>query len=142
MNRPKVFLAEDNQNDGLLLDLAFADAGWSVKIDQVHDGVRAFELLRSAARLVPFPFQLIVLDLQLPRMDGLELLLAIRNWPELTNVPIVILTTSTTVHERDRIQDLHCNLMMKPNDYRGLSVVVAKLASYLPCSIDGVPDSR
>ena len=131
MNRPKVFLAEDNQGDGMLLDLAFTEAGRSVEIVQVHDGVRALERLREAACQVPFPFQLIVIDLNLPKVDGLELLLGLQGWPELTGVPMVILTTSPTTRERERIHELHCALLMKPDDFSGLSAVIAQLVPYL-----------
>ena len=131
MNRHKVFLAEDNRGDGMLLDLAFTEAGRSVEIVQAHDGVQAFELLRAAAYQVPFPFRLIVIDLNLPRVDGLELLLGLKGWPELTGIPMVILTTSPTAHERERIQELHCTMLMKPDDYSGLAAVISKLIPYL-----------
>jgi len=137
MMKPKVFLAEDNQGDGMLLDLAFTEAGRSVEIVQVHDGARAFERLRAAACQMPFPFHLIIIDLHLPSFDGLELLLGLKGLPELTRVPMVILTTSPTAHERERVHELHCALLMKPDDYSGLGAVIAQLVPYLfPADVD------
>ena len=131
MQDPKLFLVDDSTGDGILLDLAFTESGRSVKIVQAHDGVEAFELLRAAAGQRPFPFRLIVIDLHLPRMDGLELLLGLKGWPELSRVPMVILTTASTVLERERIENCHSALLMKPNDYSGLAVIVAELAAYM-----------
>lgn len=131
MHKPEVFLVDDNQGDGLLLDLAFAEVGRTVEIVQARDGVEAFDFLRTVACHEPFPFQLIIIDLNLPRMNGLELLLGLKGLPELARVPMVILTTSPTAHERERILDLHCTLLMKPDDYGGLGAVVAQLIPYL-----------
>lgn len=139
MNKPKVFLAEDNQSDGFLLDLAFTEAGRSVEIVQAHDGDKAFELLRAAACQVPFPFRLIILDLNLPKVDGLELLLGLQGWPELTRVARVILTTAPTTRERERVQDLHCVLLVKPEDYSGYSALIATLVPYLFPTDAGLP---
>jgi CheY-like chemotaxis protein len=131
MHRPKVFLADDNRGDGMLLDLAFSEAGRAVNMVQAYDGVRAFELLRSAAFQVPFPFRLIVIDLNLPKIDGLELLLGLKSWPELAGVPTVILTSMPTAHERERVHDLHCTMLMKPDDYSGLAAVVSELVPFI-----------
>ena len=54
-----------------------------------------------------------------------------KGWPELTRVPMVILTTSPTAHERERVLDLHCALLMKPDDYSGLGAVIAQFFPYL-----------
>jgi CheY-like chemotaxis protein len=94
-----------------LLDLAFTEAGRSVEIVQVarwcprHSNacVRRPVRCRSHSRLI-------IIDLNLPKVDGLELLLGLKGWPELTRVPMVILTTSPTTRERERVQDLHCVL--------------------------------
>jgi len=57
--------------------------------------------------------------------------------PELTRVPMVILTTSPTAHERERVHELHCALLMKPDDYSGLGAVIAQLVPYLfPADVD------
>ena len=139
MHRPKIFLVDDSRGDGVLLDLAFVEAGRSVNIVQAYDGTQAFELLHLAVGQLPFPYRLIVLDLHLPKVDGLELLLGLKSWPELSRVPIVILTTSTTAHEREGIENCHCALLTKPNDYSGLAAVVADLISYMSPADSGRP---
>jgi CheY-like chemotaxis protein len=132
MTKPRLFLIDDNQGDGMLLDLAFTDAGRPVDITQARDGGTGLELLREAVRTLPFPYRLIVIDLNLPRIDGLELLARLHGWPELAGVPIVILTSST--NPTDRLRGLERNpgaFLIKPDDYRGLAGVVNQLSAYL-----------
>ena len=132
MHRPKIFLVDDSRGDGVLLDLAFVEAGRSVNIVQAYDGTQAFELLHLAVGQLPFPYRLIVLDLHLPKVDGLELLLGLKSWPELSRVPIVILTSSSNPMDRQRSLKHHpCAFLTKSEDYKGLAAVIGKLVPYL-----------
>jgi len=132
MPKPKLFLADDNPLDGMLLNMGFAEAGRAVEIVQARDGAHATCLLQEAVLEVPFPFGLIVIDLNMPKVDGLELLTRLRGWPQLTGVPIVILTSSTSPADRQR--SLLCNptaFLIKADDFGGLASVVGKLVPYL-----------
>src|ERR1700681_303417 len=92
-----VLLVEDNPGDVRLTQEAFRDANMSIRLHVASDGVEAMAFLRregphaNAARP-----DLILLDLNLPKMDGREVLAQIKADGRLKNIPIVILTTSDT----------------------------------------------
>jgi CheY-like chemotaxis protein len=85
----RLLVVEDNPADSRLLEEAFAEADVAVEIAAARNGEDALELLREA----PIP-EAIILDLNLPRMDGRELLSAIRRDPTLCQLPVVVLSTS------------------------------------------------
>lgn len=103
MNRASadVLLAEDNPSDA---DLVFESLGSVVdprRVHRVHDGVEAIEFLSCtgsyAGRLPDAPLRLVLLDIKLPRIDGLEVLGHIRADPRTSLVPVVMLTSSKKV---------------------------------------------
>lgn len=87
-----ILLVEDDSADAMLIEEALTHRGSTRSIVQVPDGVAALERLRDAA--VPLP-DLIVLDLNMPRMGGRELLDVLKNDDELKVIPVVVLTTSS-----------------------------------------------
>jgi len=130
--KPHIFLADDNLGDGLLLELAFRDAGIAVDITQACHGGEALDQLRAAADSEPFPYQLLVLDLNMPGLDGLEILERLQQLPGFPRSPRVILTSSTDPRDRLRGLRLHPDAFLtKPDDYRGMAAVVAALEPYL-----------
>jgi CheY-like chemotaxis protein len=86
-----ILLVEDNQADAILIKEALRQADVRAHVDVVTDGVQALEHLRSVAE----PPSLMLLDLNLPRMDGREVLAAVKADPELKSIPVIILTTSS-----------------------------------------------
>ena len=91
----QVLLVEDSPGDVRLTQEAFREANIAIKLHIAPDGVEAMEFLRQQGRhaLSPRP-DLILLDLNLPRMDGREVLAAIKADDGLKSIPTVILTTS------------------------------------------------
>lgn len=91
-DRPyKVLLVEDDPADALLIEDALVERGMARGIAQVPDGLAALEHLRDKANGRP---DLIILDLNMPRMNGRELLAALKSDAELGSIPVVVLTTS------------------------------------------------
>lgn len=90
-----VLLAEDNPTDVLLTREALADAKLRIHLHVVEDGVEALEFLHKEGKYgdVPNP-DIILLDLNLPNMNGHEALTAIKSDDRLKHIPVVILTTS------------------------------------------------
>ncbi len=92
---PQVLQVEDNPGDVRLTQESFRDANMSIQLHVACDGVEAMAFLRKegAHAHAPRP-DLILLDLNLPKMDGHEVLAHIKNDESLKTIPIVILTTS------------------------------------------------
>jgi CheY-like chemotaxis protein len=93
------------------------------------DGVEALELLRSG--VIPARRRLILLDLNMPRMNGLELLRALRADPALAALPVVVLTTSDD--ERDKMEAYDLNVagyLVKPVDFASTVALMAALETY------------
>ncbi len=129
---PVLLVADDNVGDALLLELACADAGLAVRIVQVRDGAQAWALLQAAERAPLCPYALAMIDLNLPVVDGLELLARMRATQVLAHLPTIIYTTSTSPADQARALRLQPSAyVVKPPDYRGLALVVVQLRALL-----------
>ncbi|MBD2665563.1 response regulator receiver protein [Richelia sinica FACHB-800] len=126
-----LLLVEDNLDEIELALLAFEQMGLRENIVIARDGVEAINYLFSEnLKLEPLPV-LILLDLKLPRIDGLEVLRQIRSNARTQFLPVVILTTSN--EESDRLQgySLGCNsYICKPVDYDQFVHVIQQLGMY------------
>lgn len=105
-----VLLVEDNPGDARLTLEIFRDANKSVHLHLRSDGVEAMAFLRREGMnaLAPRPV-LILLDLNLPKMDGREFLAKVKGDMDLKTIPIVILTTSDAESDITRSYQLHAN---------------------------------
>jgi CheY-like chemotaxis protein len=92
----RILLVEDDAADALLVEEALLDGHGDRSLVQVPDGVAALEHLRDPAHPRP---DLIVLDLNMPRMNGVELLKILKQDEELRAIPVVILTTSAAAED-------------------------------------------
>ncbi|WP_258725371.1 response regulator [Cellulomonas sp. NS3] len=94
--RPRVLLVEDDPGDVLMIREAYADLGRSEDLMVVNDGIEALEHVRHEGAYAEAPLpDLILLDLNLPRMSGREVLHALKTDPALSHIPVVVLTTSS-----------------------------------------------
>jgi chemotaxis family two-component system response regulator Rcp1 len=102
----EILLVEDNLPDIRLTLEAFKDAKVRNNLHVAHDGVEAMAILRKEGAFTgALRPDLILLDLNLPRMDGREVLAAIKRDPALEHIPVVILTTSQA--EQDILHSYH-----------------------------------
>lgn len=106
----EILLVEDNPGDVRLTKEAFKDAKVANRLSVVDDGEKALEFLfrRGPFAQAPRP-DLILLDLNLPRKDGREVLSVIKNDADLRRIPVVILTTSKAEEDIIRTYNLHAN---------------------------------
>jgi CheY-like chemotaxis protein len=106
----EVLLVEDSPGDVRLTQEAFRDANCSIRLHVAADGVEAMAFLRRAAPYAGAPRpDLILLDLNLPKMDGREVLAHIKEDESLKLIPTVILTTSTAEADIKRSYELQAN---------------------------------
>lgn len=120
-----VLLVEDDHVDVLIIRRVFRDLSLPYPLAVTSDGEAALEYLLSPGRTLP---GLIFLDLNMPRMNGLEFLAAIKQHPDLKSIPVVILTTSD--HEEDRRQAMELSAdayLIKTLDYVQFLAAIRRL---------------
>ena len=128
----RILLVDDNEADVRLATEALKAAKVANSIHVVHDGVEALEYLRrqGAYATAPRP-DLILLDLNMPRKNGREVLVELKSDPDLRNIPVVVLTSSSDEADVVKSYDLHANCyIVKPVSFDGLIKVVKSLDEF------------
>jgi CheY-like chemotaxis protein len=128
----EVLLVEDNENDLELTRIGFKKSKLLLNLHHVKDGVECMEFLRKqgAYAAAPRP-DLILLDLNMPRMNGQEVLAEIVADEALCTLPVIVLTTSTDEEEIVKMYKLRCSsYIAKPVDFEQFLRVVQSLADY------------
>lgn len=128
MKSPMIALVEDNADDEALTLRALKKNGIANEIVILRDGAEALGFLMAPENQLP---QLVLLDLKLPRKDGLEVLRELRENPRTELLPIVILTSSK--EERDLIEGYRLganSYVRKPVDFNQFSEAVRQLGLY------------
>jgi chemotaxis family two-component system response regulator Rcp1 len=127
-----ILLVEDNPGDVRLTKEALRDAKVRNKIFVAKDGVEAMEFLRKEGSFTDMQTpDLILLDLNLPRKNGREVLTEIKNDPELKRIPVVILTSSTADEDILKAYNLHANCYItKPVDLNGFVKIMHSLEEF------------
>ena len=127
-----ILLVEDSPSDQLLAREALADAAVPNRLHIVSDGIEAMAFLRRQGRhhAAPRP-DLILLDLNLPRKDGREVLSEIKSNEELQRIPVVVLTTSESEQDVKRAYALHANCYVsKPVDFEAFKRVIRSIEEF------------
>ncbi len=128
----KILLVEDNPGDVRLTLEAFKEGKVRNQISVVNDGVEALAFLRREGQYAAAPRpDVILLDLNLPKKDGYEVLAEIKHDPVLRRIPVVILTTSEA--ERDILQTyyMHANCYItKPVDLEQFITIIKSIETF------------
>jgi chemotaxis family two-component system response regulator Rcp1 len=128
----EILLVEDSPTDAFLAQEALESFKVTNHLHAVPDGVEAMAFLHKEGKYaqVPRP-DLILLDLNLPRMDGREVLKAIKNDAELRAIPVVVLTTSKGEEDVLKAYDLHANCyVVKPVDFDKFVEIVHAIENF------------
>ena len=128
----EVLLVEDDEGDVLMTREALEEGKVFNRLNVVGDGVQAIAYLR---REKPYADvirpDLVLLDLNLPRRDGRQVLADVKNDPELRRIPIVVLTTSEAEEDVLRSYDLHANAYVtKPVDFDRFVEVIRQIDEF------------
>lgn len=130
-----ILLVEDNPDDVELTRIAFAEAGLDQRLEVVGDGAQALDYLmargayahRAGAKLPA----IVLLDLNLPKLDGREVLEAIRAEPSTHKLPVVVLTTSSEPFDVEASYGLGANsYIRKPVDFEQFVWAVKQVGLY------------
>lgn len=120
MTSAHILLVEDNEGDILLTREAFEESKVSISLDVARNGREALDFLykRNNFSNAQKP-DLILLDINLPIFNGLEVLRQIKNDPDLKMIPVIMLTTSTHKKDIEQAYNYHCNSYVeKPIDIK------------------------
>ncbi|GGL08875.1 response regulator [Deinococcus radiotolerans] len=133
MTRPvEILLVEDNPADVLLTQEAFEEAHFEHRLSHARDGVEALAFLRrqDGQGSAPRP-DVILMDLNMPRMTGLELLDVLKEDDELRSIPVIVLTTSRAENDIWRSYNLHANAYIpKPVSIAEFVEVIETLGNF------------
>lgn len=131
----QILLVDDNKMDIALTLDAFREARLLNQIHVAHNGQEALEYLNGIGQFedrdkYPLP-NIILLDLKMPGIDGIEVLKRVKTTPTIKRIPIIILTSSKQEGDRALSYDLGANsYLVKPISFNGFIDVVTKITEY------------
>jgi CheY-like chemotaxis protein len=130
-----ILVAEDCEDDIALIRLAFSKSKLLNPVQFVRDGEEAIAYLRGEgpyANRVEYPLPcLVILDLKMPRKNGLEVLEWIRGQPGLNALRVIVLTTSQEIRDVNQAYQLGANsFLVKPTDFNDFVAMTRALAGY------------
>ena len=124
----EILLVEDNLGDVELTREALSEGKISNRLRVARDGVEALEYLKNRQNTLP---DIVLLDLNLPRKSGLDVLWAIKEDPDLQTIPVVVLTTSQDKEDIVKSYRCHANCYIsKPVDFEKFVKVVRSLEDF------------
>lgn len=135
MNNIYILVAEDDADDRFLLETAFAENGFKGKLEFVENGVELLEYLRNLNATEnnaehPLP-GFILLDLNMPKKDGREVLKEIKEDPRFKKIPVIVFTTTKNENEINRCYELGANTyVVKPVGFENLVKTIEDIRSY------------
>ena len=132
MSPIEVLLVEDSEADATMVEETLLDSKLRMNLNVAHDGVEAMHYLRREgtyqSQRIP---DLIILDLNLPKKDGREVLAEIKEDDQIKQIPVVVLTTSSAEEDIVRSYKLHANCYItKPLDFDQFARIVANIESF------------
>ena len=130
-----IVLAEDDDGHASLVQRNLERAGLANGLHRLKDGQEALDFLRgegdSAGRNPNQPV-LVLLDIKMPRVDGVEVLRQLKADPRTALIPVIMLTTTDDPREIQRCYELGCSVYVtKPVDYRGFVEAIKRLGLFL-----------
>ena len=127
-----ILLVEDNLGDLRLLEEALEDSKLHLNLSIARDGQEALDFLQKEGKFASSPRpDLILLDWNLPRVKGEQVLSTIKNTNDLKHIPVVVLTSSQAQEDVLRSYDLHANCFIsKPIDFDKFSTIVDAIGGF------------
>lgn len=127
-----ILLLEDNADDKMLVTRAIKKTGKPIELHHAYDGAEGIECLAKLAQNGEYPQPgMILSDLKMPKMTGLEVLCWVRSQPWGANVPFVVLTSSDEAHDIEAVMAAGATAyIQKPLDYQDYIAAIAALHKY------------
>ncbi len=130
--KPRILLVEDNPGDIRLTQEAFKESSLDIQLDVVTDGEMAIDFLfkrnQFSSSIRP---NIVLLDLNLPKKNGIEVLKEVKVDESLKKIPVIVLTTSDADHDISKAYSLHANCyILKPVDFDDFAKVIKLVELY------------
>lgn len=135
MSKQPILIAEDDADDRYLIQTAFSEIGYPEQIDFVENGIEVFSYLEDIYASNNYEVKalpgFILLDLNMPKKDGREVLKEIKQHPVFKKIPVIVFTTTKNEIEIKRCYELGANsYVIKPVSFDALLKVVANIRSF------------
>ena len=127
-----ILLVDDNPDDIMIAKKAFQKCQIRNKVYVTHDGEEAIQFLRKEGNYKDvLTSALVILDLNMPKVDGFEVLKTIKSDDELKSIPIIVLTSSERDEDIERAYKLGCNsFIVKPASFKNFVEAVMEIKRY------------
>ncbi|MDW8273734.1 MAG: response regulator [Chitinophagales bacterium] len=131
-DKHRILLVEDNPGDIRLTQEAFKESALNVHLDVVTDGEMALDFLFKRGKFINANRpDIILLDLNLPKKNGIDVLVEVKNAENLKKIPIIVLTTSDAEHDIAKAYSLHANCyILKPVDFDEFAKVIRLIEEF------------
>jgi CheY-like chemotaxis protein len=128
----RLLLIEDNEGDIFLLSMALKRASFSYSLTTIRDGAEAVTYLMKCGNPGAAPPDLILLDLNLPRVDGTSIIGLLRGEPALENIPVIVLSSSKSPQDAKRAGGLRRSIFIaKPSELQAFRAIGEKVKDFL-----------
>lgn len=130
LTQPKIILhVDDDPDDRFLVSDAIHNIDPSLVVLEAENGLKAIEILKKARIIGELP-SLIIMDFNMPMMNGMDTYKEIRKHPEFSNLPVVLLTTFSSKREDDYWDKENVATFTKPATFNELTTSLKKILSY------------
>ncbi len=128
----RILLVEDNEGDILLTTEALEGLHFEKEIDVARTGREAIDFLSKAGTFINAPTpDLVLLDINLPIKNGVEVLRFIRNQQGISDLPVIILTTSSSPNDKEAVRNLNANMFIsKPLDMYEYEKIIDQISAF------------
>lgn len=129
---PTILIVDDDEGHAILIRENLESAGAPHRIQHFRDGQAVLDFF-SARPPTPGTGYIVLLDIHMPKIDGIEVLRRLRADPELRMLPIIMLTTTDDVRDVERCHQLGCSgYIQKPVDYERFAEAIRRIGLFVP----------
>ena len=129
---PTILIVDDDEGHAILIRENLEAAGLSTRIEHFRDGEAVLDFFFSRRHRADETY-LILLDIRMPKVDGIEVLRRLKDDPELSKLPVIMLTTTDDSREVERCYELGCSVyIQKPVDYDKFAEAIRRLGLFVP----------
>ena len=129
---PTILIVDDDEGHAILIRENLEAAGLPNRIEHFRDGQAALDFF-ATRRPAPGETYIVLLDIRMPKVDGIEVLRRLKADPELRKLPVIMLTTTDDVREVERCHQIGCSgYVQKPVDYEKFAEAIRRIGLFVP----------